>query len=102
MHPGEELLLLTPLVKPLPASSLTKSLLESKNDASMIHTMHDRWSHQIRERSAIMSGEGVFREFGKTLARYRNEKLLHTSYTANGVRPGKKYAGGRKDFQGIH
>ncbi|KAL7951820.1 glycoside hydrolase family 3 protein [Trichoderma barbatum] len=87
MHPGEELLLLTPLVKPLPASSLTKSLLESKNDASLIATVHDRWSHQIRERSAIMSGEGVFREFGKTLARYRNEKLLHTSYTANGVRP---------------
>ncbi|UKZ86843.1 uncharacterized protein TrAFT101_002667 [Trichoderma asperellum] len=87
MHPGEELLLLTPLVKPLPASSLTKSLTEAKNDRSIISTPHDRWSHQGRERSAIMSGEGVFREFGKTLARYRNEKLLHTSYTANGVRP---------------
>ncbi|KAK5995183.1 Beta-hexosaminidase [Cladobotryum mycophilum] len=87
MHPGEELLLLTPLVKPLPASSLTKSLVEMKNDPSAITTAHDRWAHQYRERSAIMSGEGVFREFGKTLARYRNEKLLHTSYTANGVRP---------------
>lgn len=89
MHPGEELLLLTPLVKPLPASSLTKSLNDSKQDPSTMSTNHDQWAHQNRERGSIMSGEGVFREFGKTLARYRNEKLLHTSYTANGVRPGK-------------
>lgn len=88
MHPGEELLLLTPLVKPLPASSLTRSLLDSKNLHGQTPTNHDTWAH-ARERKAIMSGEGVFREFGKNLARYRNEKLLHTSYTANGVRPGK-------------
>ncbi|KAI5464657.1 family 3 glycoside hydrolase [Mariannaea sp. PMI_226] len=87
MHPGEELLLLTPLVKPLPASSLTKKLLESKGDQSMAYTAHGVWVHHDRERGAIMSGEGVFREFGKSLARARNEKLLHTSYTANGVRP---------------
>ncbi|KAH6894385.1 family 3 glycoside hydrolase [Thelonectria olida] len=87
MHPGEELLLLTPLVKPLPATSLTKKLLESKGDRSLINTTHDSWSHTDRERGAIMSGEEVFREFGKSLARARNEKLLHTSYTANGVRP---------------
>ena len=85
MHPGEELLLLTPLVKPLPASSLSKSLLGSKQQQAQ--GVHERWLHRHTERSAIMSGEGVFREFGKTLARYRNEKLLHTSYTANGVRP---------------
>lgn len=90
MHPGEELLLLTPLVKPLPASAMTKSLLESKKTWSQAPTQHDSWAHKDRERSAIMSGEGVFREFGKNLARYRNEKLLHTSYTANGVRPGKE------------
>lgn len=87
LHPGEELLLLTPLVKPLPASSMTKSLLEAKSSWSDAPTNHDLWAHQARERGAIMSGEGVFREFGKNLARYRNEKLLHTSYTANGVRP---------------
>lgn len=88
MHPGEELLLLTPLVKPLPASSLTKSLLESKNGQSAAPNNHDTWVHRDRDRRATMSGEGVFREFGKALARSRNEKLLHTSYTANGVRPG--------------
>ncbi|KAG8423757.1 hypothetical protein J3458_000622 [Metarhizium acridum] len=87
MHPGEELLLLTPLVKPLPASAMTKSLLGSKKTWSQAPTQHDSWAHRDRVRSAIMSGEGVFREFGKNLARYRNEKLLHTSYTANGVRP---------------
>ncbi|RDA82995.1 hypothetical protein CP532_2424 [Ophiocordyceps camponoti-leonardi (nom. inval.)] len=87
IHPGEELLLLTPLVKPLPASSMTKSLLEAKNNSPVTPSNHDSWAHQARERGAIMSGEGVFREFGKNLARYRNEKLAHTSYTANGVRP---------------
>ncbi|KAF7544487.1 hypothetical protein G7Z17_g9905 [Cylindrodendrum hubeiense] len=87
MHPGEELLLLTPLIKPLPASSLTKKLLNAKDAQHLAWTNHDNWSHRDRERGAIMSGEGVFREFGKSLARSRNEKLLHTSYTANGVRP---------------
>lgn len=76
----EELLLLTPLVKPLPASAATKTLTEG---ARSIPTEHDKWLH----RSSIMSGEGVFREFGRSLARQRHGKLLHTSYTANGVRP---------------
>ncbi|CAH0052838.1 unnamed protein product [Clonostachys solani] len=88
MHPGEELLLLTPLVKPLPASQLTKSLTGSRpNGQSLVPTVHDSWNHSERDRGSILSGEGVFREFGKELARARNEKLLHTSYTANGVRP---------------
>jgi beta-N-acetylhexosaminidase len=87
MHPGEELLLLTPLVKPLPASSLTRNILESRNSHDGAPNTHDKWLHSHRERGAIMSGEGVFREFGKALARSRNEKLLHTSYTANGLRP---------------
>ena len=86
MHQEEELLLLTPLVKPLPASSMTKALLEAKSK-SETPTLHDRWVH--RDRGAIMSGEGVFRELGRSLARARHGKLLHTSYTANGVRPGQ-------------
>ncbi|KAK3316318.1 glycoside hydrolase family 3 protein [Apodospora peruviana] len=86
MHQEEELLLLTPLVKPLPASSMTKTILESKNKTeSAAPTTHDKWVH--RDRGAIMSGEGVFRELGRSLARARHGKLLHTSYTANGVRP---------------
>ncbi|CAK7217823.1 hypothetical protein SEUCBS140593_003341 [Sporothrix eucalyptigena] len=87
MHQHEELLLLTPLVKPLPASSATKTL-ENKQFASSSassQTVHDKWLH--RDRSAIMSGEGVFRGLGRSLARARHGKLLHTSYTANGVRP---------------
>ncbi|KAK4190803.1 beta-hexosaminidase [Podospora australis] len=85
MHQEEELLLLTPLVKPLPASSMTKTILESKNKSDSTPTNHDKWIH--RDRGAIMSGEGVFRELGRSLARARHGKLLHTSYTANGVRP---------------
>ena len=73
----DELLLLTPLVKPLPASAATKTLAE---DAKSI-------SPESMHRSSIMSGEGVFRELGRSLARQRHGKLLHTSYTANGVRP---------------
>lgn len=79
----EELLLLTPLVKPLPASAATKNMLEKGNKAP---SLHEKWIHQ--ERGAIMSGEGVFRELGRSIARIRNGKLLHTSYTANGLRPG--------------
>lgn len=85
MHQEEELLLLTPLVKPLPASTMTKTL-ESKSKVKSSPSVHDVWVHQ--DRGAIMSGEGVFRELGRSLARARRGKLLHTSYTANGVRPG--------------
>ncbi|KAJ4400761.1 hypothetical protein N0V85_005673, partial [Neurospora sp. IMI 360204] len=85
MHQEEELLLLTPLVKPLPASAMTKTILESSTKIKSENPIHDKWIH--RERSAIMSGEGVFRELGRSLARARHGKLLHTSYTANGVRP---------------
>ena len=80
----EELLLLTPLVKPLPASAATKSLMEKSSSKS--NGLHERYAHQ--EKGMIMSGEGVFRELGRAMARARNGKLLHTSYTANGLRPG--------------
>ena len=80
LYAEEELLLLTPLVKPLPASAATKTLNES---GKPVANEHDKWIH----RSSIMSGEGVFRELGRALARQRHGKLLHTSYTANGVRP---------------
>lgn len=81
----EELLLLTPLVKPLPASAATKSMMEKSTARS--GGLHERWIHL--EKGAIMSGEGVFRELGRAMARARNGKLLHTSYTANGLRPGQ-------------
>ncbi|KAG9232796.1 glycoside hydrolase superfamily [Amylocarpus encephaloides] len=76
LYPEDELLLLTPLVKPLPASAATKVISEIGS------TEQDK-----AIRSSIMNGEGVFRELGRSLARQRHGKLLHTSYTANGVRP---------------
>ncbi|KAJ5779065.1 Glycoside hydrolase superfamily [Penicillium paradoxum] len=63
---NEELLLLTPLVKPLPASA---SFSDPKSDRT------------------ILGGEGVFKELGRSLSRQRNGRVLHTSYTSNGVRP---------------
>ena len=78
----EELLLLTPLVKPLPASALFQLL---HNDASSVP--HLGRSPSIDTNTSIMSGEQVFRELGRMLARYRNGKISHTSFTANGVRP---------------
>lgn len=80
IEPEEELLLLSPLVKPLPASAAARELIENPNLAS---SGHSSW-----ERSAsVMSGESVFRELGRSLARQRSGRVLHTSYTANGVRP---------------
>lgn len=34
-----------------------------------------------------MVGESIFKEFGRSIARQRNGRVMHTSYTANGVRP---------------
>jgi beta-N-acetylhexosaminidase len=80
IEPDEELLLLSPLVRPLPASAASHAIAENTNTPTP-ETV--RW-----ERSAsVMSGESVFREFGRSLARQRSGRVLHTSYTANGVRP---------------
>ncbi|KAF2019723.1 glycoside hydrolase family 3 protein [Aaosphaeria arxii CBS 175.79] len=76
----EELLLLTPLVKPLAASAASRALSETAAEKSP--------EPAVWERSAsVMSGERVFRELGRSLARQRSGRVLHTSYTANGVRP---------------
>ena len=80
IEPEEELLLLTPLVKPLAASAAALAVIESMETESP--------EPHVWERSAsVMSGERVFRELGRSLARHRNGRVLHTSYTANGVRP---------------
>lgn len=80
MEPEDELLLLTPLVKPLVASAAARVLTEQAST--------DSPEPAIWERSAsVMSGERVFRELGRSLARQRSGRVLHTSYTANGVRP---------------
>lgn len=76
----EELLLLTPLVKPLAASAASKALSETATTQTP--------EPAVWERSAsVMSGERVFSELGRSLARQRSGRVLHTSYTANGVRP---------------
>lgn len=76
----EELLLLTPLVKPLAASAASRALSESVAEKSPEPAAWERTA-------SVMSGERVFRELGRSLARQRNGRVLHTSYTANGVRP---------------
>ena len=77
----DELLLLTPLVKPLAASAASRAITEHVN--SSLSPEPAVW-----ERSAsVMSGERVFRELGRSLARQQSNRILHTSYTANGVRP---------------
>lgn len=77
----DELLLLTPLLKPLPASAASQHFSELLSDTPPDST--SLWAPN----ASIMSGERVFRELGRSLARRRNGRLLHTSYTANGVRP---------------
>ena len=77
LEAGEEVLLLTPLVKPLAASSLTRA-------ASQQHRHRNGGNTDI-----VMVGmaEGVFQTLGRTLAQQRKGRVLHTSYTTNGVRP---------------
>lgn len=81
IDPHEELLLLTPLLKPLPTSAAFKMLGETSEAPN--HEQHAAWEAS----ASMMSGERVFRELGRSLARQRNGRLLHASYTANGVRP---------------
>ena len=73
----EEVLLLTPLVKPLPASAAARTMGVSSPGPSTI----------TNQAGPGMNGESIFRGFGRSLARQRNGRVLHTSYTANGVRP---------------
>ena len=75
LDPDEEVLLLSPLLKPLPASA-----------ASQVLAGHGESPGSFPSYS-LMSGENVFQEFGRSLALQRNGRVLHASYTANGVRP---------------
>lgn len=77
---NEELLLLTPLVKPLAASAVTRSANESTHGSLDPAAVQDK-------SASVASGESVFKELGRSLSRQRNGRVLHTSYTANGVRP---------------
>ncbi|KAI9672035.1 MAG: hypothetical protein M1829_004579 [Trizodia sp. TS-e1964] len=78
IEPDEELLVLSPLVKPLPTSAAPGTITNENS-----HDSDRSWETG----SSIMSGEGVFQEFGRSLAERRKGRVLHTSYTANGVRP---------------
>ncbi|CAG7927137.1 unnamed protein product [Penicillium olsonii] len=79
INADEELLLLTPLVKPLPTSATSHYVSEST------HGPFDALSSD--RASSVLHGEGVFKELGRSLSRQRNGRVLHTSYTSNGVRP---------------
>ena len=76
----EEILLLTPLVKPLPASALSRGWTSASATSSGSGTP---WGKAV----SLMSGENMFRELGRSIARRRKGRVLHTSYTAHGVRP---------------
>jgi beta-N-acetylhexosaminidase len=81
LGPEEDLLVLTPLVKPLPASAAYRMLSETPDGTTPEQI--SGWDTS----SSIMSGERVFREFGRAMSRRRSGRVLHTSYTANGLRP---------------
>lgn len=77
----DEILLLTPLVRPLPASAAFKQFAEETREQSLSPRPNYATDNMV------MTGERVFRNFGRLLARRRNGKVMHASYTANGVRP---------------
>lgn len=79
LEPEEEILLLTPLVRPLAASAVSLSVTEHLSMSPDLAP----WDRT----ASVLSAESVFKEFGRSLARQRSGRVLHTSYTANGVRP---------------
>ena len=88
----EELLILSPLVKPLPASAASRSIaaktsVDSPEVASWDRLHGNHSTNGFANSASGMSGESIFKEFGRSIARQRNGRVLHTSYTANGLRP---------------
>ncbi|RMZ74892.1 hypothetical protein DV737_g5633, partial [Chaetothyriales sp. CBS 132003] len=77
----DELLLLTPLIKPLPGSPAHKALYDD------IAARNSEYGFDNNPNAMVMSSEKVFRELGRSLARQRKGKVSHTSYTSNGVKP---------------
>lgn len=74
LQDSESLLLLTPL--------LTSSALRSSTPSTTNHSSNQ----DILDHShSLLSGEQLFSTLGTILARRRNGKVLHTSYTENGV-----------------
>ncbi|KAK6350874.1 hypothetical protein TWF718_004056 [Orbilia javanica] len=102
---GQDILLLTPLVKPLPASLLAQAeelnaalrLESSRSDSSSTPTLTSvtsRPDHKSLLSSfltdkdrVLMTGEVVFRELGRSIGRSSGARILHSSYTASGIRP---------------
>ena len=85
LDPEEELLILSPLVKPLPAAATSRVQL-SKTSADSPEPLAGGSVNGLTT-ALEMSGESVFKELGRSIARQRNGRVLHTSYTAHGLRP---------------
>lgn len=77
----DSLLLLTPLVKPLPASAAFRQFSHATREQTLSPDPN------YASEPLVMTGEQVFRNFGQLLVKQRNGKVLHASYTTNGVRP---------------
>ena len=82
IKPDDEILILTPLVNPLAASAASRAPSDSAAEDSPTPD-HHRWDRA----ASVSRGEQVFAELGRSMARQRHGKVLHTCYTANGVRP---------------
>ncbi|KAI5291336.1 hypothetical protein KEM54_005328 [Ascosphaera aggregata] len=76
----EPLLLLTPHLKPL-AASAAKVCSRDTNGVTVMSKDQISWQRSTTE----PGGEGVFREFGRTLTRARNGRVMHATYTSTGV-----------------
>lgn len=71
---GQEILLLTPLLELFP-STATKMV----SSGAPI-----QWGVHFKD---LSPGEGVFQYFGEQLAKTQGSRILHASYSSNGVRP---------------
>lgn len=81
LQADDSLLLLTPLVKPLPASAAFREFSHATREQALSPDPN------YASDSLVMTGERVFRNFGQLLVKQRGGKVLHASYTTNGVRP---------------
>ncbi|KIV84618.1 hypothetical protein PV11_00391 [Exophiala sideris] len=74
---SNEVLLLSPLLKPLPASAAKAEGLAGPDGVCSSDVFHSS--------PAIMQGEELFTDFGRMLGHRLKCRVLHTSYTAHGL-----------------
>ncbi|KAH8819807.1 glycoside hydrolase superfamily, partial [Xylogone sp. PMI_703] len=77
LNKGDRVLLLTPLLESFPSTATRSTRYNTTHAAGCSGSSHLQ----------LAAGEDVFQSFGSSLAQKNQLRVLHTSYSSNGIRP---------------